>query len=99
MIAIKSIAQKDHRTLTIHWTDNRTQEFDVVELRRQCPCAVCVDEITNQRILKPEHVSENIRPIRIDSVGSYALNIKFNDHHSTGIYTFDLLQKIGSDLS
>ena len=91
---VKEIYQIDERTLGITWTDDQESKFDVVELRRKCPCASCVDEQTGKRILKPEMVKETVRPEQIRSVGRYALNIVFTDGHSTGIYTFKMLRKM-----
>ena len=31
-------------------------------------------------------------------VGTYAYTIAFSDSHSTGIYTFDLLQRLGEEM-
>lgn len=93
-IRVKNIAQGNERTLGIQWTDGRTDAYDVVALRRQCPCAQCVDEWTHQRTLKPTDVPDTVRPVRIDSVGSYALKIQFSDGHSTGIYTFQMLREL-----
>ncbi len=94
MIRVQEISQKDDRILQVLWTDQQRQEFDVVELRRKCPCAVCIDEWTREKRLKPEDVSEEVRPIEIESVGRYALKIRFTDGHSTGIYTFENLRKM-----
>ncbi len=89
---VREISQIDSRHLKIIWTDNKEQIFDVVSLRRKCPCASCIDEWTHEPILKAEQVDEKIRPLRIDSVGAYALSIHFNDGHRTGIYTFPFLR-------
>jgi DUF971 family protein len=91
---IKEIYQVNERTLGITWTDNKESKFDVVDLRRQCPCASCVDEHTGKRILKPEMIEDSTRPELINSVGRYALTINFSDGHSTGIYTFKSLRRI-----
>ena len=91
---VKSIKQLGDRTLGIIWTDNRQSEFDVVDLRRKCPCATCIDEWTHEQLLRPESVPETIRPIKIESVGQYALTIHFNDGHRTGIYTFSMLRSL-----
>ena len=48
-IRIKAIQQLDGRTLGILWTDDQAQKFDVVALRRSCPCATCIDEWTHER--------------------------------------------------
>jgi DUF971 family protein len=93
-IGIKEIWQADERTLGITWTDQKESKYDVVELRRQCPCALCNDEMTGKKILKPQDVATTVRPTTIDSVGRYGMSIKFDDGHGTGIYSFDLLRKV-----
>jgi DUF971 family protein len=95
-VRVKAITQLNGRTLGINWTDNLASRFDVVELRRKCPCATCIDEWTHEQILKPESVPDTIRPLKIESVGQYALNIQFNDGHRTGIYTFAMLRKLSA---
>lgn len=93
-LRVRDIAQIDGRTFKIAWTDGAESLYDVVELRRKCPCATCIDEWTHQPRLLPEAISDDIRPERIDSVGRYALTIKFSDGHGTGIYPYPLLRKI-----
>lgn len=93
-IRISELTQLNDRALGIVWTDGRRDTYDVVSLRRACPCANCIDEWTGEKRLKPESVSETLRPVRIESVGSYAMQIWFTDGHSTGIYTFPLLRQL-----
>lgn len=93
-IQVKKIWQVDDRKMGVVWTDGKENVFDVVELRRKCPCALCVDEWTHQPKLKPEDVSDSIRPTFVQSVGRYAMNIQFSDSHSTGIYTFSYLREL-----
>lgn len=93
-VTIKEIWQKDDQTLGIGWTDGLESYFNVVALRRQCPCAVCVDEMSGQRKIKDDDISDQVRPVKLHSVGRYALTIEFSDRHKTGIYTFDYLRKL-----
>lgn len=93
-VRVKDIQQIDSRTLGIRWTDDKVGRYDVVDLRRRCPCAMCIDEWTHEPLLKPESIPETVRPVRIDSVGQYALTIAFSDGHRTGIYTFNMLRKL-----
>src|SRR5690606_18547411 len=86
-IRVQDIRQADDRTLAIVCADGKQITLDVVDLRRRCPCAMCIDEWTGEKRLRPEDVPETVRPLRINSVGSYALQIQFNDGHGTGIYT------------
>ncbi len=95
MVGVREIRQQDDRTLFILWTDGRQSLYDVVELRRQCRCAHCVDEVTRERLLKPEDVPQSVRPTAIESVGRYAISIHFSDGHKTGIYPYTLLRQLG----
>ena len=94
-IRVAAIEQSGERELSLTWTDDRHDVFDVVELRRRCPCALCVDENTGKRTLQPEEVGEDVRPVSIRSIGGYAMGIEFSDGHSTGIYTFSYLRQLG----
>ncbi len=96
-LAVKEIYQEDERTLCIHWNTGKQIYYDVVELRRKCPCALCVDENTGQRKLNPSQIKETTRPSKIHSVGTYALNIIFDDGHKTGLYTYENLIKRGQE--
>ena len=93
-IGIEKLWQQDGRTLAIKWTDGKENLYDVVELRRKCPCALCIDEWTKKPILKPEDVPDDLRPAKIASVGRYALSIAFSDGHNSGIYTYDSMRKL-----
>lgn len=90
-LAIKEIYQEDERTLCIHWNTGEQKFYDVVELRRKCPCALCVDEQTGKRKLDPKKIPENVRPVKMNSVGTYALNIIYDDGHKTGLYSYQKL--------
>jgi DUF971 family protein len=65
-----------------------------LELRFQCPCAACVDEITGKRTLKRETLRPDVRPVRIQPVGRYGIHIEWNDGHRTGMYHFDRLHEL-----
>ncbi len=82
------------RELALSFDDGHESVFDVVELRRKCPCAQCVDEMSGRRMLRPESIGEGTRPLRIDPVGQYAITIHWSDGHSTGIYSFDYLRAL-----
>ncbi|CAN8072008.1 unnamed protein product [Agarophyton chilense] len=50
-------------------------------LRRQCRCALCVDEMTGRVRLKAEDVSETVKPNNLNPVGNYALSVTWSDGH------------------
>jgi len=75
--------------LVIEWGDGVRAGYDNDELRRQCPCADCKGHTPAQAKVI---VSEGAKIKGVQGVGSYALNLTFDDGHQTGIYTFDLLR-------
>lgn len=50
-------------------------------LRRQCRCALCVDEMTGRVRLNPDDIPETITPKKMNPVGNYALSINWSDGH------------------
>ena len=80
--------------LRIAWSDGQVNDFDVVELRRSCRCANCVDELTGAQILHPSQVGEDVRPQTIRQVGNYAFQVNWTDGHTSGIFTFDYLRQL-----
>jgi DUF971 family protein len=65
-----------------------------VELRFNCPCASCVDEHTGERTIHRDQIKPTIRPTGVQLVGRYAVQISWNDRHSTGMYHFDRLYQL-----
>ena len=92
-----NIRQADPDTLAIHWNDGVESLYSVYQLRCMCPCANCVDENTGQRTLDPANVPTEVKPIDIEQVGNYALQIKWTDGHDTGIYTWVRLRAMAGD--
>lgn len=77
------------------WADGVVQKFSFRKLRVACPCAACIDEHTGQQILDPKSVRLDIKPVTIFSVGQYALGVRWNDGHDTGIFTYRSLRETG----
>ena len=88
------IAQTGPRELSIHWADGARSVFAVRDLRLACGCAECVDEWTGAERLDPSSVPDDVRPMRIESVGRYAIQIYWSDGHETGIYPFARLRDL-----
>lgn len=83
---------EDEAALMIRWADGHESVFRPHFLRVNCPCAGCVDEMTGVRMLKPEMIPSGIYPLAIEYVGRYALQFRWSDGHSTGLYSFELLR-------
>lgn len=93
------IRQAGPRTLEIEWSDGLTTRYGVRELRLQCPCAACRDELTGERLLDPATVPQDVAPRSLVSVGNYALKIAWSDGHDTGIYTWERLRELAERAS
>src|SRR5688572_27240916 len=84
--------------LVIAWDDGVRTACTWQHLRNNCPCASCREERDKPpdplRILKPSELTP-LAPVRVEPVGRYAYKIAWSDGHDTGIYTLDLLRKLG----
>ena len=89
-----AIRQAGPRSLAITWSDGRESRYDVRELRLACGCASCVDEWSGEERLDPASVPEDVHPLSVQSVGRYAIQIRWSDGHDTGIYPFDRLRAL-----
>lgn len=86
----------------ITWADGHSSHFDFAFLRDHCPCATCNDERAKKDSLAGMHLASPLLPMykpkpRAQSatqVGNYAIQISFNDGHSTGIFSYDYLRTL-----
>jgi DUF971 family protein len=83
---ITDIKQTDNFTFTITWNDGFTHAYRLSDLQKKCPCAGC-QERSQSRTVK-----EDVKTVRIMSVGSYGLRFEFTSGCKTGIYSYDLLR-------
>ncbi len=94
MIAPVALHRLGDTALLVSWNDGSRSQYEVRDLRLSCPCAACVNEWTGEKMLRPAQVSEGVRPVRLFSVGRYALGINWSDGHTTGIYSYDYLRRL-----
>lgn len=80
------------RELEIRWSDGFVGRFKDAQLRRSCRCTICRQASASQEaILCPE----DIRLLSIVPVGSYAIQLSFDDGHDRGIFPWDYLRQLG----
>ena len=79
--------------LRILWPGGPEVTIPAVRLRDLCPCAGCVEEGTGRKMLDPATIPADIRPVDVQAVGNYAIQIHWSDGHSTGIYTWQVLRE------
>lgn len=86
--------------LAIAWEDKSETYIALEKLRRACPCAYCSGETDvlgnvargSQIPLQP--AAFELRTL--ENVGTYAIRPSWGDGHSSGIYSFELLKKLGT---
>ena len=83
--------------LAIAWNDGTESYFELEILRRACPCAACggePDVLGN--VLRPEvgYTDRSFQLTGFDLVGGYALQPRWADGHSSGIYSFTYLWRL-----
>lgn len=69
-------------TITIT-TSKGQQLIGAAELRRQCRCALCVEEFSGRQLLDPTTVPEDIAPSSFAPIGNYAVAVQWSDGHSS----------------
>lgn len=88
--------------MLLAWNDGEEYSLPFLELRFFCPCAGCVDEHTGQRTIQKNSIKPDIRPVKVDLVGRYAVHLAWSDGHQTGIYHYETLrqlcQKVGQKI-
>jgi DUF971 family protein len=94
MLEPVQIIEESDRELLVKWSDDSETSYTAVQLRRNCPCAGCINEWTGVKTLSDESIDENITTTRISIVGRYALNFHFSDGHNTGIFSFAYLRNL-----
>jgi prepilin-type processing-associated H-X9-DG protein len=86
------VARDSGVTITFH--DGHVARFDLVTLRRACPCATC-------RGLRDQGLDSwprpgSPQPLRVEDArrhGAWGLVLIWNDGHATGIYPFESLRE------
>jgi DUF971 family protein len=86
------ITRSDPARIEIEWDDGHRTKYTAAQLRRLCPCARCVDELTGRRTLEPQSIPDDMVQVELRLVGNYAISVRFGDGHDTGIFPFGMLR-------
>lgn len=86
---------KVSRILEVSFADGKTFHLPCEYLRVFTPSAEALGHAPGQEILQTGKELVTINAIR--PIGNYGIAPDFSDNHSTGIYTWDLLYKLGSE--
>ena len=82
------------RVFEITWPEGLTVQIPFRYLRGRCPCAGCVNEFTNERMVDVEDIPEGIDLEAAQLTGNYAVKIRWNDQHDTGLFTWEYLRQL-----
>jgi DUF971 family protein len=92
------IAVSKSKGMKIDWRDKHRSEYGLQYLRDHCPCAQCSGAHGTEPPKKQQSPFELYKPAlkieEVEAVGNYALRLRWNDGHTTGIYSFEHLRRI-----
>ncbi|WP_181707826.1 gamma-butyrobetaine hydroxylase-like domain-containing protein [Chthonobacter rhizosphaerae] len=83
----------DKRTLTVAFDDGKSFAIPAELLRVRSPSAEVQGHGPGQRQTVPG--KREVQILAVEPVGSYAVRLRFDDMHDTGIYPWDLLRDMG----
>jgi DUF971 family protein len=85
---------KDKRTLRIAFDDGSAFDLAAEYLRVTSPSAEVQGHSASERKTVPG--KRNVEIIGVEPVGNYAVRLRFDDMHDTGIYGWEYLYELGS---
>ena len=87
--------RKDKTALTVVFDDGTTFEFPAEFLRVHSPSAEVQGHSPDER--KTVGGKRNVTILQVQPVGNYAVRLIFDDTHSTGIFSWNYLARLGRD--
>ncbi|NCC21258.1 MAG: DUF971 domain-containing protein [Alphaproteobacteria bacterium] len=84
---------QDKRTLFLQFTNGERVAHSAERLRVESPSAEVHGHGPGQKV--DVTGKENVKILRIEPMGNYAVKLYFDDGHDTGIYTWRYLHALG----
>ena len=88
----------DRRVVIVKWKDGTTSEIAWKTLRDNCPCAECAELHGPADPLRLK-LAPNLNLIEISYVGNYAVQPRWGDGHSAGLFTWNYLRELAGLLA
>ena len=86
---------KDRKTLTVTFTDGQSFDLPAEYLRVKSPSAEVQGHSAEERKTVPG--KRNVGISAIEAVGQYAVRLRFDDGHDTGLYSWDVFDNLGRE--
>ena len=86
---------KDKRVLTVAFDDGQSFALPAEFLRVLSPSAEVQGHSEAQRVTVAG--KKNVRIVRLEPVGNYAVRIVFDDGHDTGLFVWEYLRELGEN--
>ena len=85
--------KRAEKRLDIEYDDGKTFSFPAEYLRVESPSAEVQGHGPGEKIIVAERAHVGV--LEVEPVGNYAVRVKFDDLHDTGIYSWDYLYQLG----
>ena len=86
--------------LAVNWSDETESFITLKILRDSCPCAFCSGEkdvLGNVYKGPKRELGETAyEASNFERIGHYAIRIFWGDGHADGLYTYEMLRKLGN---
>jgi DUF971 family protein len=86
---------KDRRALKVSFDNGETYALSAEYLRTHSPSAEVQGHSPEQR--RTVAGKENVRILKVEPVGNYAVKLVFDDMHDTGVFAWDYLRRLGQE--
>jgi DUF971 family protein len=88
--------------LAMQWSDGVESYLPLERFRRGCPCATCggePDVLGNISRPNVTYSASSFELVGWQMIGGYALQPRWGDGHSTGLYSFQYLRRLTANPS
>jgi len=86
---LKDAGYRDGEVVLV-FNDGKELSSKAWDLRANCGCALCISEVTGERLFDMKKIPTDINPVEILPLGNYAVGITWSDGHSSGIYPYTM---------
>ncbi len=84
----------DAAYINLQWPDGRSVEIPNKELRANCQCARCVNEMNGSQILDKASIADTIFAKDVRTIGNYAIHVEWSDGHDSGLFPYPAIERL-----